>query len=113
MSSTAESSFGLCGFVALLSPKNEVFSWSCGILFPCCTINVRLLVLSTLECKLVEGRTMLAVFCFPCLACRGHRSACLLSIKVDQWMAEQAVFVDPSNALGSLEVWVNLLGHSH
>ena len=34
-------------------------------------VNVRLLVLDTLECKLIEDRTMLVVFCFPYLAEQG------------------------------------------
>ena len=34
-------------------------------------VNVRLLVLDTLECKLIEDRPMLVVFCFPYLAVQG------------------------------------------
>lgn len=31
-------------------------------------VDVRLLVLDTLECRLIEDRAMLVVFCFPYLA---------------------------------------------
>lgn len=34
-------------------------------------VDVRLLVLETLECKPIEDRTMLLVSCFPCLAVQG------------------------------------------
>lgn len=86
---TAGSSVGLCGFVALQS-----LGWNLLLVLWC-------------PVPLLYGQWQFACSFYPrvqahwgqdyvgCVLLPMPHSACLLCTNVDQWMAEQAVFVDP------------------